>query len=82
MNKRPIRVTSSLDVRVGKALREMRESMGLAQVDAADAMGCSQATMSRMEAGKESISLVMLERRANAMGLEVEISFRRRAVVR
>lgn len=56
--------------------------MGLTQLEAAEAMVCSQATVSRLESGREDTTLTTLDRRVFGMGLEVVISFRRRAVVR
>lgn len=56
--------------------------MGLTQGEAADAMGISQPTMCRIELGKEEVTLGMLQERVSGMGLDVVLTFRRRAVVR
>lgn len=82
LNKRPFCVRSSLAQEVGRALREARLSMGLTQGEAADAMGISQPTMCRIELGKEEVTLGMLQERVSGMGLDVVLTFRRRAVVR
>lgn len=58
--------------RLGKMLRELRETKGMSQVNLAEKARVSQAYIAMLESGeKRNPSLVILRRLANALGVPV-----------
>lgn len=53
---------------VGLVLRQIRERKGLRQGDVAQRLDVSQSMLSRMEAGRQRLDVVMLTRWAEALG--------------
>jgi len=60
---------------VGKEIRKIRKNQHLSQRELAQKTGISQQLISRIEKGRENISLITLKRISNALGKKVEISF-------
>ena len=52
-------------------IREARKRAGLTQVQLSEATGIDQASISRMENGKQGITLEYLKRIAQALGVEI-----------
>ncbi len=65
-----VRTLSPISIR----LEELREAKGLSQAELARRSGVPQSTISRIEAGETgSISLVNLERLADALGVNAAV---------
>jgi DNA-binding XRE family transcriptional regulator len=62
-------------MRAGLALSRAREKAGLTQADVAKALGISQGRVSRLERA-ENVQLSTLVRYAEALGGELEVTFR------
>jgi len=60
-------------LRMGIALRDAREGVGLTQTELANLMGIAQSAISRIEAGRTNISLAMLRRISLALGVELVV---------
>ncbi len=60
---------------IGKRLRELREAKGLSQSDVEDRSGLPQAYVSKVENGRSTPTLQMLERWANALDVELHQLF-------
>ncbi len=54
----------------GVDIRDVRKQAGLTQVQLSEATGIDQASISRMESGKQGITLEYLKRIASALGVE------------
>lgn len=59
---------------VPSILRTIRERKGMSQEQIANAIGCTFMNVSHKELGRRKISLIELEKWANALGYEVAIS--------
>ena len=57
---------------VGRRIRECRESAGLPQIDVAGESGVSRITLTRVENGRQGISVKTLLAIANAIGVPPE----------
>lgn len=64
--------------RVGGQLASIRKEKGLTCEDVAEKIGTCRQTIAKIEQGKWSVSLDLLEKYANALGAKVEI---RRAAI-
>ena len=60
----------------GDLIREARIEEGVSQGELARRIGSHQSTIARLERGETAATLTTLERIANAMGMQVQISFR------
>lgn len=60
---------------VGEEIRKIRKDQHLSQKELAKETGISQQLISRIEKGRENISLITLKRISKAFGKKVEISF-------
>jgi DNA-binding XRE family transcriptional regulator len=58
---------------VGQKLRDIRQKKGLSQKALAKELGVSQQLISRIENGKENISLIVLKKIVRALGKDVKI---------
>lgn len=68
-------VRDPLCAKTGKLIRDTRKDQGLSQKDLAKKLGISQQIISRVEKGRENISLATLSSITRALGLKVEIAF-------
>lgn len=57
---------------VGKKIREVRESKNLSQQALADMCNFEKSNMSRIEAGKNNLTLKTLEKIANGLGVKIK----------
>ena len=64
-----------LCVETGQEIAGMRRSLGLSQKEFAANMGVSQQLISRIEKGKENISLITLVNISRALGKRVRVDF-------
>jgi DNA-binding XRE family transcriptional regulator len=62
-------------VAIGRKVREAREEAGLSQKELADRAGFCQQFISRIERGKENISLITLKKISKPFGKEAEVNF-------
>lgn len=60
---------------IGREIRKVRKEEGLSQEELAHKTGIAQQMISRVEKGKENISLITLKKISGALGRRVEISF-------
>jgi transcriptional regulator with XRE-family HTH domain len=58
--------------RVGKKIREVRESKNLSQQALADMCNFEKSNMSRIEAGKNNLTLKTLEKIAIGLGVKIK----------
>lgn len=63
---------SSIAVKFGKRLRELREKRGLSQVEMAHQFGVDRGHISEIESGKKNVCLPLLE--VFARGFEISLS--------
>lgn len=68
-------VKDTLCKTVGGEIRKIRKQKGLSQKALAEKLGFSQQLMSRVEQGKENLSLITLKRISGALGRKVEVTF-------
>ena len=59
----------------GREIRDIRRGMGLSQKDFAKKIGVSQQLISRIEQGRENVSLGTLDNISRALGKELRINF-------
>jgi transcriptional regulator with XRE-family HTH domain len=64
-----------MEIRVGARIRELRAKKGLSQKDLARELGVSHVTVGRWEHGTREISLTMLARVADVLGVELSEFF-------
>jgi DNA-binding XRE family transcriptional regulator len=67
-------VKDPLCAKTGKLVRDTRKSQGLSQKDLAKRLGISQQVISRVEKGRENVSLATLANITRALGVKVEIT--------
>ena len=60
-------------IRIGSRLRELRETQGLTTTRLGERCGLSHSTISKIENGKWSVSLDILSKVCEALGVRVEI---------
>jgi transcriptional regulator with XRE-family HTH domain len=58
---------------LGLKLKELRLARGFTQRELADALGCQQPAIARLESGRIKPDVVTLERIANALGYRFEM---------
>lgn len=58
---------------MGQTIRSLRTQRGLIQAELAQMAGITQSNLARIEAGKYSVGLDILNKIANALGVEVLI---------
>lgn len=61
--------------KIGKEIRGIRRMQGLSQKEVAKKLGVSQQLISRIEKGKENVSLHTLNNMSRALGKEIDIKF-------
>lgn len=61
--------------RLAMEIHALREKRGLTQKELAERLGTTQSAIARLEAGNVSPSLPTLDRVADALGVELSISF-------
>ena len=59
--------------RMGQSIRDLRTQRGLTQVQLAQLAGITQSNLARIEAGRYSVGLDILNKIANAMGVAVKL---------
>ena len=69
----PAVAIDELCLRVGEKIKDIRIVKGLSQKELAGKIGISQQMISRVEKGKENVSLITLKNIAKAMNLGVDI---------
>lgn len=62
-------------IRLAFEIRRLREVRGLSQRELAERVGTTQSAIARLEAGNISPSLPTLDRIADALGVELTVSF-------
>lgn len=62
-----------MSVAVGKIYKQARKEMGLTQQEVADVSGVKRPNIARLESGKHSPTVDMLNRIADSMGMDMEI---------
>lgn len=75
VRKRDVGVRDAVCEAIGREIRRVRKEEGLSQERLAQKTGVSQQLISRIEKGKENISLIMLKKISKALSRKVEISF-------
>jgi transcriptional regulator with XRE-family HTH domain len=64
--------------RVGRNVQRLRRDRGLTQVDVSHRASIHQTFLSGLENGKRNVSIVVLERIAKALGVDIADLFARR----
>lgn len=59
--------------RIGREISELRKNAGLSQLDLAKKIGCDQAYISKIERGRQHISINVLCNIAAELGAKVEL---------
>lgn len=72
---RDMRVRDSVCEAIGRELRRVRKEKGLSQEQLAEKASIAQQLISRIEKGKENISLITLKKISEALDKKVEIGF-------
>jgi len=62
------------EYQLARQLIEARTAAGLSQVEVAERMGTKQSEVSRIEGGRQNISMAKLRRYASALGREVQVA--------
>ena len=62
-------------IRLAMEIHELREKRGLSQRELAERLGTTQSAVARLEAGNVSPSLPTLDKVAEALGVELVVSF-------
>jgi transcriptional regulator with XRE-family HTH domain len=65
---------NSLENEVAKQIITLRKTLGLSQKELADKLNTKQSAISRIEKGEQNISIGLLEKIADALGVEVNVS--------
>ena len=66
-----------LKVSIGKMIREARKEQGLTQKELGQKMGLTESTVTKYEKGKQNLSLDTVQTIANALGIKLEINFKK-----
>ena len=64
-----------LKLLVGKRVRELRNSIGISQEELADLAGLDRTYITSVECGKRNISIVNIEKLANALQVSLKEFF-------
>lgn len=62
-------------IRLATEIHQLREKRGLSQRELAERLGTTQSAVARLEAGNVSPSLPTLDKVAEALGVELVVSF-------
>jgi transcriptional regulator with XRE-family HTH domain len=62
-------------IRLAMEIHELREKRGLSQRELAERLGTTQSAVARLEAGNVSPTLPTLDKVAEALGVELVVSF-------
>ncbi|HET9092200.1 MAG TPA: helix-turn-helix transcriptional regulator [Acidimicrobiales bacterium] len=62
-------------IRLAREIHDLREKRGLSQRELAERLGTTQSAVARLEAGNVSPSLPTLDKVAEALGVELVVSF-------
>jgi len=73
--KQVLEIHSADPVKIGYALRQKRESMGLSGTAVARMAGISQAQLSRLENGRQGFRAARLDMLARALGILVVVHY-------
>ncbi|MBL7072120.1 MAG: helix-turn-helix transcriptional regulator [Candidatus Omnitrophica bacterium] len=73
--KDTLKIKNALSEETGKQIRNIRQEQDLSQKELAGKLGVSQQLISRIEKGKENISLSTLSNVSRALGRKIEINF-------
>lgn len=65
---------NKLENEVAKQIISLRKTLGLSQKELADKLNTKQSAISRIEKGEQNISIGLLEKIADALGVEVSVS--------
>jgi transcriptional regulator with XRE-family HTH domain len=65
---------NKLESEVAKQIISLRKSLGLSQKELAEKLNTKQSAISRIEKGEQNISISLLEKIADALGVEVNVS--------
>ena len=65
---------NKLENEVAKQIITLRKTLGLSQKELADKLNTKQSAISRIEKGEQNISIGLLEKIAEALGVEVNVS--------
>ena len=63
--------------KVGKRLKELRESIGLSQAELAEAIGSTQSSINRYENGQSGVPIPLLRRYADYFDVSLDYIFAR-----
>lgn len=69
-------VENKLENEVAKQIISLRKSLGLSQKELAEKLNTKQSAISRIEKGEQNISIGFLDKIADALGVEVNVSLR------
>ena len=72
----PAKQKPGLTQLVGRNVRRLRESAGLTQTDLAREAGIEQGTLSAIETGTRGVSMLMVARLAETLGVKAVVLFR------
>jgi transcriptional regulator with XRE-family HTH domain len=67
-------------IKTGELLRRAREKAGITQRELAERLGCTQPAISQVEAGGASLSVATLQRFADALGCDLQLTIVSRGV--
>jgi transcriptional regulator with XRE-family HTH domain len=65
---------NKLEYEVAKQIIFLRKTLGLSQKELAEKLNTRQSAISRIEKGEQNISISLLEKIADALGVEVNVS--------
>lgn len=65
---------TKLEYEVAQQIISLRKSLGLSQKELAEKLNTRQSAISRIEKGEQNISIGLLEKIADALGVEVNVS--------
>lgn len=71
-----VEMEKGIKERVGELIRETRKAKGLTQKDVGKRMGISESTFNRYETGEANLSLITIEKIADALGVSFDAIFR------
>lgn len=69
------------EMEVARAICRARAEQGLTQADIAERTGMNQSEISRIENGTRNVSIKLLQRLADGLGMTLKISFEPKATV-
>lgn len=67
-----------MSVAAGKVFKQARKEMGYTQQEIAESSGVKRPNIARLESGKHSPTIDMLQRVAQSMGMDMEIHLKER----